>query len=217
MEQEDRPRYGDNKRSPLLKLVPPSVKTILDVGCDKGAFGAALKESADREVWGLEPDANSAEIAKDRLDHVIVDKFHDDNPIPDNYFDLITFNDSLEHMIEPAEALRICKTKLNTNGKVQCCVPNVRYIGNLEHLIFDKDWRYEDKGIRDRTHLRFFTKSSIERLFKEQGYSVQKTIGINPRWTSHNRIRRRILFELFPKFTQDMRYFQFVVIAETKR
>ena len=206
-------RYGDKSRYPVLDFVPASAKLILDVGCYRGAFGQTLKAKGQKEIWGIEPDEEAAFEARNRLDYVINDRFHERNPIPDAYFDLITFNDSLEHMADTAHALRLSKCKLNANGLVQICVPNMRYIDNLEHLVLQKDWRYEERGIRDRSHLRFFTRKSIQDVLNEEGYLVQKVIGINERWRNKRKWMRTAFFSLFPGFTHDMRFVQFIVIA----
>ncbi len=210
----DRPEYRDGDRKPLLKYVPESAGRILDVGCNRGGFGRAIKKTRVAEVWGVEPDLESSEAARECLDFVINDFFRSENPIPDSYFDLITFNDSLEHMIDPAQALELCRRKLSSRGRVHCCVPNIRQIDNLEHLLFDKDWRYEEQGIRDRTHLRFFTEKSIIRLFHESGFRVIESIGINEEWYEPSKLFRRLFFKLFPDFTRDMRHLQFLIIAE---
>jgi len=214
MELFGRPDYGDGAREPLMKLVASNVRTILDIGCNRGAFGSALKGKRPVEVWGVEPDAQCAAVAAGRLDHVIIDVLRKENPLPDGYFDLITFNDSLEHMADPADALEVCKAKLAPGGRIQCCVPNVRYIENLEHLLFERDWRYEEQGVRDRTHLRFFTEKSIVRLFVEMGFRVVQIMGINENWWQPDKRWRRVLFRLFPRLTADMRCVQIVVVAE---
>lgn len=210
----ERPEYQDYTRLDLLKLIPNDTERLLDIGCNLGTFGYSLKSERNVEVWGVEPDSDSASVAKERLDHVVVDIFHERNPLPDEYFDLVTFNDSLEHMEDPAGALELCKRKLRSGGRVHCCVPNMRQIDNLEHLLFDKDWRYEKEGIRDRTHLRFFTEKSITRLFEECGFEIIQTIGTNEKWWDQGKILRRIFFKLFPEFTRDMRYIQIVVMAK---
>lgn len=209
-----RTNYPDLFRKNLLVHVPADVKTVLDVGCAKGAFGQALKSVNDVEVWGVEPDDISAAVAKERLDHVINDFFGPSVHLPDEYFDLILFNDSLEHMSDPVMALDLCRSKLKPGGRINCCVPNVRHIDNLEHLILDKDWRYEELGIRDRTHLRFFTQKSVVALFEERGYRVLDVIGIHQEWWDPRKPLRRLLFRLFPEFTRDMRHIQILVIAE---
>lgn len=209
-----RPHYVDNSRPPLLKLVPLDVVTVLDVGCNEGGFGAALKYAKLMEVWGVEPDASSAAEARSKLDYVVEDIFHIRNPIPDDYFDLVTFNDSLEHMPDPVVALELARKKLNSGGRILCCVPNMRHIECLEHLLLEKDWHYEEFGIRDRTHLKFYTRKSIERLFVDMGFSIIDVNFINDEWWEKGRPLRRILFRLLPKFTHDMKFKQVVVLAK---
>lgn len=210
----DRPDYQDTVRSDLLHFVPENVKTVLDIGCNRGAFGYAVKTMRDAEVWGVEPDPVSAAVAKERLDHVVVDIFHDRNEIPDGYFDLIVMNDSLEHMPDSMQALSLCKRKLKPTGRINCCVPNLRHVDNLEHILFEGDFCYEEQGIRDRTHLRFFTRKSIVRLFKDAGFKVTHVSGINETWWEPEKKLRRLIFRMFPEFTSDMRHVQWMVTAE---
>jgi hypothetical protein len=51
-------------------------------------------------------------------------------------------------------------------------VPNVRYYRNLWSLVVQKDWKYEDWGILDRTHQRFFTQKSLNRTLCEHGFQI---------------------------------------------
>ena len=206
--------YEDIERGNLISLIPSNAQRLLDVGCNKGKFGDSIKKSRDIEIWGIEPEQESALIASERLDHVVTDFFHAGNPIPDNYFDVITFNDSLEHMADPASALELSKKKLRAGGRIHCCVPNIRHIDNLEHLLFEKDWRYEESGIRDRTHLRFFTQKSIVRLFESLGFNVIQTFFISEKWWDSEKKLRRLLYRFFPQFMNDTKYIQIIVIAE---
>ena len=59
-------------------------------------------------------------------------------------------------------------------------LPNVRHIRNLFDLIVRKEWEYQDAGVLDRTHLRFFTKKSATRMVREAGYSLEVCQGIDP-------------------------------------
>lgn len=213
----DRPEYEDVERIPLLKLIPHAVLRLLDVGCNRGAFGAAIKRRQSTEVWGVEPDAESARVAEARLDKVIVDFFSPSAQLPPRHFDLVCFNDSLEHMPDPAAALKLAREVLAQNGKVLCCVPNMRHIESVEHLILDADWQYEDFGVRDKTHLRFFTRKSLVRLFTQCGYSIERVEFINDDWWDPSRRLRRLIFKIFPKFTYEMRFKQVVVIASVAK
>lgn len=58
-------------------------------------------------------------------------------------------------------------------------MPNVRYYSVMRSLIFKKDWPYEDAGVLDRTHLRFFTAKSMRRTFEEHQFTIEKFGGVN--------------------------------------
>ena len=133
-------------------------------------------------MWGIDPSSSVSESASEVLDHFIHDFFSEDLNLPKHYFDVITFNDSLEHFPNHLPPLEACHSLLKPDGVIVASIPNVRYIENLRHLLFEMDWNYEDMGIRDRTHLRFFTKKSILRTFEEAGYQVLRIKGINPRY-----------------------------------
>lgn len=218
METQPEPLFMaySTERRMLQRFIPEACRTLLDVGCYSGGFGAALKAQRTMEVWGVEPVEAASIMASEKLDRVINDFFGPENPIPDGYFDAITFNDSLEHFAYPEPALELCKRKLRSGGVVIACIPNVRFIGNVEHLLFDKDWRYESEGIRDRTHLRFFTAKSMTRMFDECGYDVIEQVGVNPQWWDSTKKLRRLFFRIFPKFTEDMRYVQYVTVARPR-
>ncbi len=142
--------YGNPARSEMLRYLPPSAARVLDVGCHMGGFGLALKQAGVATVWGVEPNPDTAAVARQHLDHVVTGYFAADT-VPDQQFDAIFFNDVLEHMPQPEDALRVAHAKLKPGGVVLASIPNIRYIGNLMHMLRDKDFRYEDSGIRDRT------------------------------------------------------------------
>lgn len=209
---EKRREYYDNPRPEMLEFVPPSARTILDIGCGSGAFGAALK-SRGAEVWGLEPSA-AAEQAAERLDRVIqrpIEGAGDELPL--GHFDCIVFNDVLEHFVDPWGVLRSARMWLAPEGRVVASIPNVRHLTELKNLVIRKNWDYADDGILDSTHLRFFTVRSIPKLFASSGYELVRIQGINGDvgWK----------FKLFNLLTvhaiDDTRYVQFACVATPAR
>jgi 2-polyprenyl-3-methyl-5-hydroxy-6-metoxy-1,4-benzoquinol methylase len=165
-------KYYTESREELLKFIPKNAKTLLDVGCSSGLFGKRLKEHREIEVWGVEPVENIANIATKNIDKVLCEFFDAKNNYPSAYFDVITFNDSLEHFPDPAPP--------TPNGVVVASIPNFRYFENIKHILLDMDFKYTEAGILDKTHLRFFTLKSIYRLFDQSGYSILSIEGINP-------------------------------------
>jgi glycosyltransferase involved in cell wall biosynthesis/2-polyprenyl-3-methyl-5-hydroxy-6-metoxy-1,4-benzoquinol methylase len=144
---------------------------ILEVGCSSGYFGHALK-AGGHTVWGVEPDVDSAKIAEKNLDYVFigsVDEFI--AAYPDKKFDVITFGDVLEHMADPGMVLQQCLRLLVEGGAIVASVPNVAHIA-MRAMLLEGVWEYAELGILDRSHLRFFTRSSIQDLFVDSGFAV---------------------------------------------
>lgn len=167
------PGYFSGARPEMLKFFPDSATRVLDVGCGEGNFGALLKQGANCEVWGTELSNKAAEIANAKLDKVLAgDIFDQLTNLPNNYFDVIYFNDVLEHLVDPEALLKEVKCKLSSKGVVICSIPNILYYRALKSYVIDRDWRYEDSGVMDKTHLRFFTKKSILRMFRNCDYKI---------------------------------------------
>jgi len=164
--------YYRYNRPEIQQLVRPTARRILDIGCAAGMMGSELKQKLNAEVWGVEFDPNAAKQAESRLDHVlngaIEEIFH---LIPDKYFDTIIFADVLEHLINPWEVLKNVREKLAIDGEIVASIPNVRHWSVVKNLL-EGNWQYENAGILDRTHLRFFTRTECVRLFETSGYEI---------------------------------------------
>ena len=165
-------KYYDNTRPDVQQMINPGSRTILDVGCGSGALAAELKNKLNAEVWGIEYNDEAAGIANEKLDNVISGKAEDAiSELPDNYFDTIIFADVLEHLVDPYNVLVKIKTKLTTNGEIVTSIPNVRHWSVVKQLLEGK-WEYQEYGIMDSTHLRFFTRQSLFEMFDKAGYKI---------------------------------------------
>ncbi len=212
---EKAPEYYGRPRREMVRHVPSEAAVILDVGCGAGAFGAGLKkewqsQGRQLEVWGVEMDPVAAERAAEVLDRVLVgDAGTVLSDLPSGGFDAIILNDILEHVVEPEQLLRELRPLLRTGGHIVSSVPNVRHFPNVVNLVVHGSWEYTDEGILDRTHLRFFTRSSMIALFKGCGFEVDSLEGINPTGS--------LKFKLMNLLTlgrwSDMRYLQFAIRA----
>lgn len=148
----------------LLEREGAPVK-ILDVGTASGYLGKILKERG-HAVTGIERDAATAERARGYYD-----SFHlaDIETFEFPYrgeFDYILFADVLEHLRDPAAVLRRCIPALKGSGKIIVSVPNVANFLIRLSLLFGR-FDYMDRGILDRTHLRFFTLRSLKKMMAE--------------------------------------------------
>lgn len=202
--------YYIHNRPEIASFVPKTIKSILDIGCGQGAFLQLIKEQTGAETWGIEMVAEIAEIAKFNVDRILTGKIEEViNSIPNDYFDCITFNDVLEHLLEPTNVLKMIIPKLTENGIVIASIPNVRYFFNLYEVLIKKDWEYKEDGILDNTHFRFFTEKSMKRMFKNANLNLLNQKGIN-----ETRILKFRLFNIFTLgFFNDTKYPQFICIA----
>jgi 2-polyprenyl-3-methyl-5-hydroxy-6-metoxy-1,4-benzoquinol methylase len=166
--------YYDNPRPDIERLVEPHGRAVLDVGCGAGVLGLALKAAGASEVAGIEFDGASARLAEKRLDAFVHgDVGSVELPFYRGQFDYLIFADVLEHLPDPEAVLQRVLPFMKPDGRVVVSVPNMRFLPVLLKLIFDR-WSYTDAGVRDRTHLRIFTRRSLVRMLRSQGLSVER-------------------------------------------
>jgi 2-polyprenyl-3-methyl-5-hydroxy-6-metoxy-1,4-benzoquinol methylase len=170
--------YVLSDRSEIAALQPSEYKTVLEIGCAKGGFKASLRPNV--EMWGVEPNAVAAGHASSLGYKIHVGTYEDvADQLPDGYFDLVICNDVIEHMQDHEQFLRAIQTKMKTNASLIGSIPNVRYFGNVFKMMVLKDWQYQDQGVLDNTHLRFFTEKSLRHTFRNCGYEVINIVGVN--------------------------------------
>jgi len=166
-----RSSYYTGCNQSLLRAVPPNACRILEVGCAEGQLGAALKHRRpDRTVFGIERQPDVAARAAERLDQVFVlDLATDDPPLEPHSLDCILFGDILEHLVDPEAVLRRFHRLLAPGGVALASIPNLQHHTLLAALL-SGDFQYAPAGLLDATHLRFFTGSTILKLFLDAGY-----------------------------------------------
>jgi 2-polyprenyl-3-methyl-5-hydroxy-6-metoxy-1,4-benzoquinol methylase len=201
-------------RSDIASLVPPSAKKVLDVGCSNGALGEQIKRSG-AWVMGLELDPQMAEAARAKIDRVVtgdLDMLDLDAALGAETFDCIVAADVLEHLKNPWNFLAQLARRLNPGGLLISSIPNVRHFSTLFCLAVLGRWPYRERGIHDRTHLRFFTAHNIRDLFSGAGLdilSMKRHHRIIERPHKYNRFAWIVGFWPFKEFTT----FQFLITA----
>jgi 2-polyprenyl-3-methyl-5-hydroxy-6-metoxy-1,4-benzoquinol methylase len=173
----DGPRYDtdvdlsnrNNSHTLMVELVG-GTKRVLDVGCATGYLAEALVERGCT-VSGLEYDAEAAEDARPHLERLVVGDVETMDlaeAFGDERFDVIVFGDVLEHLRDPLAVLRKAKALLADRGSVVASIPNIAH-GSVRLALLAGRFDYQVLGLLDSTHVRFFTRSSIEDLFREAG------------------------------------------------
>jgi len=146
---------------------------ILDIGCGHGLLGAYLKENHCATVHGIEVVESCFKAAEkildkaffDDIEKMALDEFEKD-------YDYIIFSDCLEHLVNPDLVLKKVRTLLKKDGFLLISIPNVQNFRITMPLIFKGSWEYTNEGLMDKTHLRWFTCSSIKTLVEENGFHM---------------------------------------------
>ena len=151
-----------------------TMASVLDIGCAGGRLGKAL---VDRKIVGccdgIEPFADAAALAGAHLRqvwHGSMESRGDD--VPWHSYDLVMMADVLEHLVDPWAALRLLRKRTSSSCRLALSVPNIRHYKVLLPLLFKGQFRYEDHGIMDRTHLHFFTRESLAETLAECGWTM---------------------------------------------
>src|SRR5262245_58844798 len=163
----------------LAELVPVGSR-VLDVGCGTGSVSRIIADSRNAQIIGIEPNSDRAAAARARGLEVHQAPFTPDVLQGLARFDVVMFADVLEHVAEPNTFLQLAKRALLPGGRVVASVPNVAHWSVRIDLLRGR-FEYQPFGIRDSTHLRWFTAESVKRLFESSSLrvvSLQHTAGV---------------------------------------
>ena len=209
----------------LSRLGPGGGRRLLDVGTAQGELTRLLAQQGFA-VTGIECDAQLANHARQTCTDLVeldLDRAIPDFPEP---FDVIVYGDVLEHLKDPLRVFIGLNKYLAPEGKVVVSVPNIAHIA-IRLMLLLGYFEYMDRGILDRTHLRFFTLRSFRRFLAQGGMRVEELVTtpipfsllLPPKWQGRvfqavnyvNALSARLLKRLFG--------YQFVAFGhlETKR
>jgi len=158
------PHSSHGKVLAMLDGSPP--RRILDVGCGPGHLAGALTAQG-HDVTGV--DAQAADGVESRMKRFV--RADLDGGLPDDVgtgFDVIIAADVLEHVRQPDRLLGQIVDLLRPGGRVIASVPNISHWyprGRVAVGRFD----YDQRGILDATHVRFFTRRSFLHLAHRAG------------------------------------------------
>lgn len=169
--------YLHNPRLEILSEIDTEPKLVIDIGCNTGASCQWIKNKYPGcTTVGVEINPHAVNIAKKYVDTLIqlpIEQISwEEFGVQPGTVDFIIIADVLEHLENPWMVLKELKELLSPNGAVLASIPNARNLWLIDHLA-NGHWTYANDGLLDATHLRFFTRNEIERLFKKSGYAIQ--------------------------------------------
>jgi 2-polyprenyl-3-methyl-5-hydroxy-6-metoxy-1,4-benzoquinol methylase len=176
LRQRRRSAY-ETARPDIQALVPPTARSVLDVGCASGALGEALKAHGAERVVGIELDPELAADARGRLDDVVEGDVAAVLSEPGGLgsFDCVIAADVLEHLADPWAALRHAVSLLEPGGSAVVSLPNVRNHEMFWSVAVRGRWPRREHGVFDRTHLNWFTLADARELLEGAGLEVTRT------------------------------------------
>lgn len=162
--------------SQLPRISGNENKRVLDVGCGMATLGEAI-EAKGYSVYGIENNEEAFSIASNRITKVVNADLNDfcllKKMLENNSFDYIIFSDVLEHIYDPLSTLKRYLCFLKSDGIIIISVPNVAVWQNRLGLLFGR-FQYEDSGVLDKTHIRFFTFKTAYDMLRYSGLILTK-------------------------------------------
>jgi 2-polyprenyl-3-methyl-5-hydroxy-6-metoxy-1,4-benzoquinol methylase len=142
---------------------------VLDVGCGFATTSQYIEKRGNR-VTGIESSAEAVAVARTRVSEVIHADLQN-HSLAGRRFDVIIFADVLEHLPWPIGVLRSYLDLLKDGGSVIVSLPNVGLWSVRLNLLLGR-FRYEETGVLDRTHLRFFTRRTAREMIESTGLEI---------------------------------------------
>ena len=187
----------------LINLVPPGSK-VLEVGCAAGHLSRALRQNGC-DVTGVEQVERLAQMARDRVDRLIIGDFEQAAvraQIPKDH-SVILLADVIEHFADPWAAVTTLREMATADARWLITFPNVAHWAQRLNLLRGR-WDYTDFGLMDRTHLRFFALGTVRAFLAESALTFDRlhlsTVSYPLRWKIERHfpeVHRRLL-DRFP-------------------
>jgi 2-polyprenyl-3-methyl-5-hydroxy-6-metoxy-1,4-benzoquinol methylase len=158
----------------LARMGEGKGRRVLDVGSAQGVLAQKFTERGF-EVTCVEGSPELAALGKDKCREMIVADL--DQPLPrlNGQFDVIVYADILEHLRNPLDVFTGFNRYLRPDGVVFVSLPNFAHLWVRLNLLFGR-FEYADRGILDRTHLRFFTLRTFQKFLQEAGLECNEII-----------------------------------------
>ena len=198
---------------------------ILDLGCGTGAMAPQLKQAGNRITGADVLDAVSSESLEqyhaadlDQGIGTLVDE------LKGKRFDRVLLLDVLEHLRRPELVLEQCHQVLRRDGLIIISLPNIANITVRLMLLFGR-FDYRERGILDKTHLRFFTRKTARSLVEQQDYQIlQEMLTVIPLelalgWSPENPLMKLLngALAVATKLLPGLFGYQIMFVARTAR
>jgi 2-polyprenyl-3-methyl-5-hydroxy-6-metoxy-1,4-benzoquinol methylase len=163
---------SESVHADVVRLVGDA-PSVLELGPATGYMSRAFSDRGSRVV-GIEIDREMAQRATEFCERMIVgdlDTLDFEKELGAERFDAIVAADVLEHLKDPLKTLTSLRPFLKPDGFFVISVPNIAH-GSVRLALLSGRFEYQDTGLLDATHLRFFTRETLEQLLDEAGLGI---------------------------------------------
>ena len=166
--------WHSHKLSQVLQILPTNSQSVLDIGCSSAVLTAKVAKALPKsKVTGLDSYKKAIDFAKVKYPHIefVVADAHK-LPFKDKAFDLVICTETLEHLIDPKQALREMKRVLKKNGQAIISMDSGSFL-------FRSVWYFwtKTKGrVWQNAHLHEFNTKVLENLIKKSGFKIKKKL-----------------------------------------
>jgi len=175
----------NDSAGPLCNIVEdiPEGSTVLDIGAGNGLLAMLFKYKKKNVVMdGVEPSKAAAKIAKKSYRNFYVGYFQEFlKDLRNNSYDYIVLADVVEHTQDPVAFLEDISKVMSKGTKVILSTPNVAF-GSVRLSLLAGKFVYVDSGLLEKTHIRFFTKETLEQTVRGAGLGVEKIVYLQRRF-----------------------------------
>jgi 2-polyprenyl-3-methyl-5-hydroxy-6-metoxy-1,4-benzoquinol methylase len=200
--------YGGIDNEEVLRGLGPVSGRLLDVGSGAGSWAPRLRTAGAVELVALDPSGAAIGLASGRYDRAVVGTVEETEleDLGARPFDVIIAADVLEHLVDPWLALRKLRSWAAPGAVLAVSVPNLRFYRLVGNLVLRGEFEYEPYGVRDWTHLRWFTRRSLHRALAASGWEPQ-------RWVTSTTLKGRLLAKVSDQLANDFLRQQLTVVA----
>jgi len=172
----DQTPVHDEYNADLLRVIPVESSRLVEVGSSSGALARAFKEKSPASHYiGIDIDYSYSRLSRRYCDESYA---LDIERVAKSFWDNLSdrecwiFGDTLEHLQDPWRVLKNINAVIPIHGCVVACIPNAQH-WSLQAKLSCGEFRYESSGLLDKTHLRWFTSTTINELFTDAGFRVE--------------------------------------------
>lgn len=159
--------YGD-----YLKKISKNIfkNNLLEIGCGNGFFLGEAKSQGFKNVFGVEPSLKAVEKAHLKIRKNIKVDIFKDKLYQNNFFDIICFFQTLDHIIDPNKFLKSCFRILKNGGIVFCIVHDTNSL--MVKILGEKT------PIFDIEHTYLYNKKTLKKIFEKNNFEIVKILDI---------------------------------------